>query len=69
MNPCCDLETANQPYCTTLRLIMMHHNAKFGNKMFPGLEDIIWTNIDILTFCYDLDLECSNQFFTEHSGL
>ena len=24
---------------------MMHHNTKFGNKMFVG-----WTNIDILTF-------------------
>ena len=30
--------------------------------MFGGLEDIIWTNIDILTLHCDLDLECSNPF-------
>ena len=47
--------------------MMMHQNTKFGNKMFVGLEDIIWTNI--LTLCRDLDLDCSIQFFTEHSGL
>ena len=39
------------------------HNTKFGNKMFNGLEDIIWTNIDILTLHCDLDLERSNLFF------
>ena len=32
-----------------LRLMMMHHNIKFGNQMFGGLEDIIWTNIDMNT--------------------
>ena len=31
--------------------------------MFGGLEDIIWTNINILTLRYDLDPECSNLFF------
>ena len=40
--------------------MMMHHNTKFGNKMLDGLEDIIWTNIDILTLCCDLNLDCSN---------
>ena len=40
---------ANQSFRMTLRLVMMHHNTKFGEKMFGGLEDIIWTNIDILT--------------------
>ena len=44
----------------TLRLIMMHQNTKFGNKMFGGLEDIIWTNINIWTLRCDLDPECSN---------
>ena len=32
-----------------LWLMMMHHNIKFGNQMFGGLEDIIWTNIDMNT--------------------
>ena len=40
------LKTANQSFCMTLWL-MMHHNVKFGNKMFGGFEDIIWTNTDI----------------------
>ena len=31
--------------------------------MFGGLEDIIWTNIDILTLHYDLDIERSTPFF------
>ena len=43
----------------------MHHNTKFGNKMFGALEDIIWTNINILTLCCDLDPECSNPIFSE----
>ena len=32
---------------------MMHHSTKFGNTMFGGLEDIILTNIDILTLHCD----------------
>ena len=40
---------------------MMHHNNKFGNKMFGGLEDIIWTNIDILILYFDLDPECRHS--------
>ena len=43
--------------CMTLWLIMMHHITKFGNKIFGGLEGIIQTNINILTF-----------FFTGHSS-
>ena len=39
------LKIANQSFCMTLRLMMMHHNTRFGNKIFCGLEDIIWTNI------------------------
>ena len=42
---------------------MMHHNTKFGNKMFGGLEVIIWTNINILTLHCDPDPERSNPFF------
>ena len=41
----------------------LHHNTKFGNKMFVGLEDIIWTNIDILTFAVTLTLTAVIQFF------
>ena len=51
----------------TLQLIMMHHNTKFGNQIFGGLEDIIWTNIDILTLCCDLDLDCSNPIFSQNT--
>ena len=43
--------------------IIMHHKTKFRNKMLGGLEDIIWTNINILTLRSDLHPECSNQFF------
>ena len=43
--------------------MMMHHNTKFLNKMFVGLEHIIWRNTDILTLCCDLDLENSKQTF------
>ena len=49
----------------TLQLIMMHHNTEFGNKMFGGLENIIWINIDILTLRCDLDLEGNNPFFPQ----
>ena len=66
------LKIANQPFYTTLWLMMRHHNTKFGNKMFADLENIIWTNIDILTLCCDLGLDRSNPiffFFREHSGL
>ena len=42
---------------------MMHQNTTFGNKILGGLEDIIWTNINILTLCCDLDPECSNNYF------
>ena len=41
----------------------MHHDTKFGKKMFGGLEDIRWTNIDISTLHCDLDFECSDPFF------
>ena len=42
---------------------MMHHNTKFGNKMLGGLEDVIWTNINILTLCVTLTLNAVIQFF------
>ena len=44
---------------------MIHHNTKFGNKMLGGLEDIIWTNINILILCCDLDLERSDPIFSQ----
>ena len=42
------LKIANQLFCITLCLIMMHQNIKFGNQMVSSLGDIIlsfWTNI------------------------
>ena len=57
------LKIANQPFCMTLQLMMMHGNTKFSNKLFGGIEDI-WINIDIVTLHCDLDLECSNPFFS-----
>ena len=44
---------------------MMHHNTEFGDKMFGGLENIIWINIDILTLRCDLDLEGNNPLFPQ----
>ena len=41
----------------------MQHNTKFSKKMFGDLENINWTNTDIMTLHCDLDLECSNPFF------
>ena len=32
---------ANCSFCMTLQLLVMHHNTKFGHKMFGGLEDIV----------------------------
>ena len=43
--------------------MMMHHNTKFGNKMFGSLEDIFWTNTDILTFCVTLTLNTATKYF------
>ena len=43
--------------------MMMHHNTKFGNQTFGGLEDHVWSNTDILTLCCDLALECSHSIF------
>ena len=44
---------------------MMHHNTKFGNKMLGGLEDVIWTNINILTLCVTLTLNAVIQLFAQ----
>ena len=53
-----------------MTLIIMYSNTKFENKMFGGLEDIIWTNMNIVTIHCDLDPECRNSiFFTGHYGL
>ena len=59
------LKIANDFFGMTLQLIMMHHNTEFGNKMFGGLENIIWINIDILTLRCDLDLEGNNPLFPQ----
>ena len=71
MSPCCDHDLKNSKpiFVHVLRLIMMHYNTKFGSKMFNGLEDNIWKNIDTLTLYCNFDLECTNPFFQRHSGL
>ena len=38
------LKIANQSFCMTIWLVMMHHNSEFGNKMLGCLEVIIWKN-------------------------
>ena len=69
MSPRCDLDLENSKrlffFCMTLQLIMMHSNTEFGNKMFGGLENIIWINVNILTLRCNLDLEGNNPFFQE----
>ena len=48
MRPRChlDLEDSKQfLFRMTLWLILLHHQIKFGNKVFYGSEDIIRTNI------------------------
>ena len=65
------LKIANQSFCMTFQLMTMHHYTKFGNKMFGGVENNMWTNSEILTLRCDLDLERSKPFFflTRYSGL
>ena len=58
---------ANQSFSMTLRLKMMHHSAKFGNKMFGGLKDM-WTNINILTFTVTLTLNTAIFFFFHNNS-
>ena len=57
------LKTANQSFCMTLQLMMMHNSTKFGIKILGGLEDIIWKNTDMLFLHCGLDLDCIIQFF------
>ena len=50
MNPCCDLdlEDSKQFFVCFWHGTLAHDAAsqyKFGNKMFCGSENIIWTNI------------------------
>ena len=59
------LKIAIESFCMSVQLIMMHHNTESGSKMFCGLENIIWINIDILTLRCDLDLECNNPIFPQ----
>ena len=57
------MKIANQSFCTKLQLMMMHHNTKFGNKIFGSLEDIMWTNTEIYSFTVILTLKTANQSF------
>ena len=59
------LKLANQSFYMTLKLMMMHHNTKFSQKMFGTFEDIIWRNTYIRTLHCDLDLDCSSPIFSQ----
>ena len=48
--------------------MIMYYQTKFAYKMFVDLESI-WTNIDILALCCDLDLDCSNPIFSTEDWL
>ena len=66
MSPCCDLDLEDNKLffsSTALWLIMPHRHTKFGNKMLGSLDDIIWTNADILPLHCDRDRECIHPFF------
>ena len=56
------MKIASLSFCKALQFIIMHHNTKFGNKMFGSSGDI-WINIDISTLHCNLDLKCSNPIF------
>ena len=72
------MSTCNDPYLENRKSIFSHDNLTHNDesqyqgwkkKKLDGLEDIIWTNINILTLCCDLDPECSNSiFFIAHSS-
>ena len=60
------LKIANRSFCMTVWLIMVHHKTKFGNKKLGSLEDIIWTNINILTLTATVTLNAgTNPFFSQ----
>ena len=42
-----DLENSKPIFLYAPRLMVRHHNMKFGNKMLGNLEDVIWTNTNI----------------------
>ena len=66
MSPCCDLGLEESNFFrATLWLMMLPHHTKFGNKMFGGSEDIIWTNIHqhFENFAVTLTLNTVIQFF------
>ena len=45
--------------------MVMHYNTKFGNKVLSGLDGIIWTTTEILTFTVTLTLDAVIQFFSQ----
>ena len=68
MNPCCDLAPKNsKPTC--LHDTLAHDDASQYQvwQLFVGLEDIIWTNIDILTCAVTLTLIAVIQFFSQNT--
>ena len=62
------LQIAQQFFCITLQLMMMHHNVKFGKEMFGSLEIIIWINTGISTLYCDLDPEHRNPIHSNQNS-
>ena len=46
---------------------MKNHKTKFENKMFDGLEDIIWTNIKFWPFAVTLTSDTTIQFLYKNT--
>ena len=65
MSSCCDLDLENS-MSNFLHDTSTHNDApqyQIWKQNVWWLEDIMWTNINVLTLCCDLDPECSNPFF------
>ena len=66
VSSCCDLDLEdsnnNKVFRMTLRLMMLHHHTKFGNKISSDSE-CRQTFTHILNLCCDLDLQGSSPIF------
>ena len=62
------MSSCSDPDLENSKSIFLHDTPPHSDArqyLFGDLEDIIWTNMNILTLCYDRDPECSNQFFSQ----
>ena len=71
MSSCSDLDFENNK-SIFLHDTPTHNDAsqhQVWKQMFGGLEDIIWTNINILNLRCDHESECSNPFIFSQDTL